>query len=111
MTQMIAILVIAVLGGMRHPIGAFIGAVVYVMLQNFAIDLFVPRALQPRHRRRVPRHRPVFPRRFARAVGEASLPAWFKPPQISHQEEEPTVESNEEDSGFARPSVRPRPRP
>ena len=38
---MISILVIAVLGGMRHPIGAFIGAVVYVLLQNFAIDLFV----------------------------------------------------------------------
>ena len=39
--QMIAILVIAVLGGMKHPIGAFIGAVIYVLLQNFAIDLFV----------------------------------------------------------------------
>jgi branched-chain amino acid transport system permease protein len=36
---MINILVIAVLGGMRHPIGAFIGAVVFVLLQNFAIDL------------------------------------------------------------------------
>ena len=39
--QMIAILIIAVLGGMRHPIGAFIGAIVYVLLQNFEIDLFV----------------------------------------------------------------------
>ena len=38
---MISILIIAVLGGMRHPIGAFIGAIVYVLLQNFAIDLFV----------------------------------------------------------------------
>jgi branched-chain amino acid transport system permease protein len=38
---MISILVIAVLGGMRHPIGAFIGAIVYVLLQNFAIDLFI----------------------------------------------------------------------
>jgi branched-chain amino acid transport system permease protein len=38
---MISILVIAVLGGMKHPIGAFIGAVVYVLLQNFAVDLFV----------------------------------------------------------------------
>jgi branched-chain amino acid transport system permease protein len=28
-----------VLGGMRHPIGAFIGAIVFVLLQNFAIDL------------------------------------------------------------------------
>ena len=36
---MIDILVIAVLGGLRHPIGAFIGAVVFVLLQNFAIDL------------------------------------------------------------------------
>ena len=41
LAQMIAILIIAVLGGMRHPIGAFIGAIVYVLLQNFAIDLFV----------------------------------------------------------------------
>ena len=38
---MISILIIAVFGGMRHPIGAFIGAIVYVLLQNFAIDLFV----------------------------------------------------------------------
>ena len=41
MGQMIAILIIAVLGGMRHPVGAFIGAIVYVLLQNFAIDLFI----------------------------------------------------------------------
>ena len=38
---MISILLIAVLGGMKHPIGAFVGAIVYVLLQNFAIDLFV----------------------------------------------------------------------
>jgi branched-chain amino acid transport system permease protein len=36
---LINILIIAVLGGMRHPVGAFIGAVVFVLLQNFAIDL------------------------------------------------------------------------
>ena len=36
---MINILVIAVLGGMKHPIGAFLGAIVFVLLQNFAIDL------------------------------------------------------------------------
>ncbi|MBK6005676.1 branched-chain amino acid ABC transporter permease [Ramlibacter ginsenosidimutans] len=36
---MINILVIAVLGGMNRPIGAFIGAVVFVLLQNFAVDL------------------------------------------------------------------------
>ena len=41
LAQMIGILVIAVLGGMRHPVGAFIGAIVYVLLQNFAIDLFI----------------------------------------------------------------------
>jgi branched-chain amino acid transport system permease protein len=36
---MLDILVIAVLGGMRHPIGAFIGAIVFVLVQNFAIDV------------------------------------------------------------------------
>ena len=35
----INILVIAVLGGMRHPIGAYLGAVIFVLLQTFAIDL------------------------------------------------------------------------
>ena len=37
--MMINILIIAVLGGMKHPIGAFVGAIVFVLLQNFAIDL------------------------------------------------------------------------
>jgi len=36
---LINILVIAVLGGMRHPIGAFVGAVLFVLLQTFAIDV------------------------------------------------------------------------
>jgi branched-chain amino acid transport system permease protein len=36
---LINILVIAVLGGMRHPAGAFLGAIVFVLLQNFAIDV------------------------------------------------------------------------
>jgi len=36
---LINILVIAVLGGMKHPIGAFLGAIAFVLLQNFAIDL------------------------------------------------------------------------
>ena len=35
---LINILVIAVLGGMKHPIGAFLGAIVFVLLQTFAID-------------------------------------------------------------------------
>ena len=42
----INILVIAVLGGIRHPIGPFIGALLFVLLHNFAIDLIDPRALQ-----------------------------------------------------------------
>jgi branched-chain amino acid transport system permease protein len=36
---LINILIIAVLGGMRHPIGPFIGAIIFVLLQNFAVDL------------------------------------------------------------------------
>src|SRR5207247_9444026 len=36
---LINILIIAVLGGMRHPVGAFLGAIVFVLLQNFAIDV------------------------------------------------------------------------
>jgi branched-chain amino acid transport system permease protein len=36
---MLDILVIAVLGGMRHPIGPFLGAIVFVLVQNFAIDV------------------------------------------------------------------------
>ena len=36
---LINILIIAVLGGMRHPIGPFIGAIVFVLLQTFAIDM------------------------------------------------------------------------
>ena len=39
MGALVNILVIAVLGGLRHPIGAFIGALLFVLLQNFAIDL------------------------------------------------------------------------
>jgi branched-chain amino acid transport system permease protein len=37
---LINILIIAVLGGMRHPVGAFLGAIVFVLLQNFAIEVF-----------------------------------------------------------------------
>ena len=38
-SALINILIIAVLGGMRHPLGAFIGAVIFVLLQNFAVDI------------------------------------------------------------------------
>ena len=37
---LINILVIAVLGGLRHPLGPFLGALLFVLLQNFAIDFF-----------------------------------------------------------------------
>ena len=36
---LINILVVAVLGGLKHPVGAFLGAIVFVLLQTFAIDL------------------------------------------------------------------------
>jgi branched-chain amino acid transport system permease protein len=36
---MINILIIAVLGGVKHPVGAFLGALVFVLLQTFAIDV------------------------------------------------------------------------
>jgi len=36
---LINILIISVLGGMRHPIGPFVGAIVFVLIQNFAVDL------------------------------------------------------------------------
>jgi len=38
----IDILVIAVVGGLGHPIGPFLGALVFVLLRNFAIDLVAP---------------------------------------------------------------------
>jgi len=37
--EAVGILVIAVIGGIRHPIGPFLGAVLYVLLKTFAIDL------------------------------------------------------------------------
>lgn len=35
----INILIIAIIGGLRHPIGPFLGAVVVVLMQTFAIDI------------------------------------------------------------------------
>jgi branched-chain amino acid transport system permease protein len=43
---LINLLVIAVLGGVKHPIGAFLGALVFVLLQTFAIDV-IDRDVQP----------------------------------------------------------------
>ena len=37
--EVIGILVIAVIGGLRHPIGPFLGAALYVFLKTFAIDI------------------------------------------------------------------------
>ncbi|QIE55805.1 branched-chain amino acid ABC transporter permease [Pikeienuella piscinae] len=37
----IDILIIAVIGGVRHPIGPFIGALIYVILKTFATDALV----------------------------------------------------------------------
>ncbi|MFK7753392.1 MAG: branched-chain amino acid ABC transporter permease [Sedimentitalea sp.] len=40
-TPAIDILIIAVIGGLRHPIGPFIGAFIYVVLKTFAVDILV----------------------------------------------------------------------
>lgn len=37
----IDILIIAVVGGLAHPIGPFLGAILYVLLRTFAIDVLV----------------------------------------------------------------------
>ena len=38
-SESIGILVIAVIGGLRHPIGPFLGAAIYVLMKTFAIDV------------------------------------------------------------------------
>lgn len=40
--QVLGVLIAAVLGGLSHPVGPFLGALVYVLLENFAIDLIDP---------------------------------------------------------------------
>jgi branched-chain amino acid transport system permease protein len=40
MTAMVNILIIAVIGGLGHPRGAILGALLFVIIQNFAVDLF-----------------------------------------------------------------------
>lgn len=38
----VKILIIAVVGGLRHPAGPFLGAILFVLLQNFTIDFVNP---------------------------------------------------------------------
>jgi len=38
-SETVGVLVIAVIGGLRHPIGPFLGAALYVLLKTFAIDI------------------------------------------------------------------------
>ena len=38
-SEVVSVLVIAVIGGLRHPIGPFLGAALYVILKTFAIDI------------------------------------------------------------------------
>lgn len=40
--QALGVLIAAVIGGLSSPIGPFIGAVAYILLENFAIDLIDP---------------------------------------------------------------------
>jgi branched-chain amino acid transport system permease protein len=44
----IDLLVIAIVGGLGHPIGAFIGALIYVLLRTFALDALVAVGLDGR---------------------------------------------------------------
>ena len=46
-TAVIDILVIAIVGGLGHPIGPFIGALIYVLLRTFALDALVAVGLDP----------------------------------------------------------------
>jgi len=39
MSATVNILIVAVIGGLAHPRGAFVGAAVFVLIQNFAVDL------------------------------------------------------------------------
>ena len=89
-TGLINMLIIAVLGGMRHPVGPFIGAVVFVLLQNFADRPGRPRALQPGDRRRLPGDRAVLARRAARAGGRA-LPARASRAAAAHAADAPQL--------------------
>ena len=69
----IDLLIIAVVGGLGHPIGAFVGAIIYVMLRTFALDALVAVGLDGRRFQTLiglvlSRHRPVFARRRGRPL-------------------------------------------
>jgi branched-chain amino acid transport system permease protein len=49
----IDLLVIAVVGGLGHPIGAFVGAIIYVILRTFALDALVSVGLDGRRFRTI----------------------------------------------------------
>jgi branched-chain amino acid transport system permease protein len=76
----IDILVIAIAGGLAHPIGPFIGAIIYVVLRSFARDprshRHARRPLQDPDRPWLPGHRLLVPGRRPRALGalQAALP-------------------------------------
>ena len=44
----IDLLIIAVVGGLGHPIGAFVGAIIFVLLRTFALDVLVAVGLDGR---------------------------------------------------------------
>ncbi|SRR5579883_32540 len=46
--RVIDVLVIAVVGGLGHPIGAFVGAIIYVILRTFALDALLAVGLDGR---------------------------------------------------------------
>ena len=70
----IDILIIAVVGGLGRPIGPFIGALIYVILRTFALDVLEAVGLDGKRfqladRARLPADRAVLAGRRARPVG------------------------------------------
>ena len=68
--RLIDILVIAIVGGLRHPAGPFLGAILFVLLDNFAIDLIDRDRFNTVIGLAFLADRAVFSRRAARPVGE-----------------------------------------
>jgi hypothetical protein len=102
---LINILVIAVLGGVQAPDRRLPRRDRLRAAADLRDRPDRPRTLQPRDRRRVPRHRAVFPRRPARTVGEASLP--LRPePGLDFNHKGDNRERERSDSGSVRCWVR-----